>query len=369
MKAVRIIAIALLVYVGIVAAFESLLGYYQPSSQGTIVITTTDADGETQDRVVSRLESNGELYVAANHWPRAWYRQALADPNVDITSGGERRPYLAVPVGGEEHTRVNREHPVGLVGRLLMGFPPRRFVRFDLLSGGEATVEDGAPASSDGHVFTYTTIDRTPDSDGVLTLLESTVLPTLAEAGAAPYSIWLPPGNLDAAQASDSDRFGRGFAGLGDEQLGVMLAWPEADLDVQALDDALSAVEGITAVATLTYDPLYLADGLQVPTGRGFYVHREERYQPEDAPEAVRLSRAAWETWEPAWGTIVAGVFQERGEPADVARLVRIVWYRDFQHWVTTRQGEPESRRFFRARSELQLEGSGVAIATDRLVR
>ena len=114
---------------------------------------------------------------------------------------------------------------------------------------------------------------------------------------------------------------------------------------MQALDDALSAVEGVTAVTTLTYDPLYLADGLQVPTGRGFYVHREERYRPEDAPEAVRLSRAAWETWEPAWGTVVTGVFQERGEPADVARLVRIVWYRDFQHWVTIRQGEPESRR------------------------
>jgi hypothetical protein len=146
MKAVRIIAIALLVYVGIVAAFESLLGYSQPSSQGTIVITTTDADGETQDRVVSRLESDGALYAAANHWPRAWYRQALADPNVDITSGGERRPYLAVPVSGEEHTRVNREHPVGFGGRMLMGFPPRRFVRFDPRSGGDATEDGGAPS-------------------------------------------------------------------------------------------------------------------------------------------------------------------------------------------------------------------------------
>ena len=79
MRAVRIIAILVLVYAGLVVAFESLLGYYQPSSQGTIVITTTDADGETHDRVVSRLDSDGQLYVAANHWPRAWYNQALAN--------------------------------------------------------------------------------------------------------------------------------------------------------------------------------------------------------------------------------------------------------------------------------------------------
>ena len=130
-KAARTILILVLVYAGIVIVFESLLGYYQPSSQGTIVITTTDADGETHDRVVSRLESNGQLYVAANHWPRAWYNQALAEPNVYITSDGERSAYLAVPVSGAEHDRINRDKPVGLVGRILMGFPPRRFVRFE----------------------------------------------------------------------------------------------------------------------------------------------------------------------------------------------------------------------------------------------
>ena len=142
MRAVRIITVLLLVYAGIVVAFESLLGYYQPASQGTIVITTTDADGETRDRVVSRLESNGQFYVAANHWPRAWYNQVLAEPNVYITSDGERRAYLAIPVSGEEHDRINRDNPVGLVGRILMGFPPRRFVRFEPRPGDEVTLED-----------------------------------------------------------------------------------------------------------------------------------------------------------------------------------------------------------------------------------
>ena len=225
-----------------------------------------------------------------------------------------------------------------------------------------------AQTDGSGHVFTYSVIQTTSDRNAVLAQLETAVIPMMLREGATQYSVWLPV-ELDGDVARDMDRFGRGFAGLSDAELGLMLAWPEAAVDLDALDDALSKLGGVGAVTTRAYDPLYLSDGLRVPTGRGFYVHREERYRPEDAPEAVRLSRAAWETWEPAWGTIVTGVFQERGEPADVARLVRIVWYRDFQHWVTTRQGEPESRRFFRARSELQLEGSGVAIATDRLIR
>ncbi len=233
------------------------------------------------------------------------------------------------------------------------------------LPSADSDVEVG----SGGHVFSYSTIETTSSRDDVLAQLESDVTPVMVEAGATPYAVWLPPELPDGDLASEADRFGRGFAGLRDEQLGFMLAWSEPDLDVQAVDDALTSVEGVAAVTTLTYDPLYLSDGLRVSTRRGFYVHREERYRPEDAAEAVRLSKAAWETWEPAWGTVVTGVFRERGEPADVARLVRIVWYRDFQHWVETREGEPESRRFFRARSELQLEGSGVAIATDRLVR
>lgn len=131
MKAIRVIAIIAVVWVGLVFVFESFLGFYQPSSQGTIVITTTDANGEAHDRVVSRLESRGRLFIAANHWPRAWYNQALANPNVFITADGERTAYRAVPVTSGEHDRLSREHPVGILGRILMGFPPRRFVRMD----------------------------------------------------------------------------------------------------------------------------------------------------------------------------------------------------------------------------------------------
>lgn len=131
MKVVKIIGILALVYVGIVVVFESLLGYYQPAGQETLVITTTDGKGNTHDRVLSRLESNGQLYVAANHWPRGWYNRALENPRVQVTLDGEKVDYLAVAVNDEEHGRVDREHSLGIVIRILTGFPPRYFVRLD----------------------------------------------------------------------------------------------------------------------------------------------------------------------------------------------------------------------------------------------
>ena len=133
MKVIKLIAILLLVYVGIVAAFESLIGYFQPAGQSTLVISTTDEDGDANDRVLARLDSNGQLYVAANHWPRAWYNQALENPNVEVSLDGEMAAYLAVPVTEEEHNRVDSEHALGLVVRILTGFPPRYFVRLDPL--------------------------------------------------------------------------------------------------------------------------------------------------------------------------------------------------------------------------------------------
>ena len=131
MKAVKIIAILILVYVGIVVTFESLIGYFQPAGQSTLVITTTDEDGDTNDRVLARLESNGQTFVAANHWPRAWYRQVLKNPAVQVAFEGKKNNYVAVPASDEEHNRVNSENSHSIVFKLLTGFPPRYFVRLD----------------------------------------------------------------------------------------------------------------------------------------------------------------------------------------------------------------------------------------------
>ena len=131
MKTLKIVAILVLVYVGIVVAFESLIGYFQPTAGSTLVITTVDQDETPHDRVVSRLESDSQLYVAANHWPRAWYNRALENPEVQVTLDGEKGDYRAVPVTGAEHDRVDGENSLGLVFRILTGFPPRYFVRLD----------------------------------------------------------------------------------------------------------------------------------------------------------------------------------------------------------------------------------------------
>ncbi len=131
MKAVKIIAIVFGAYVALVAAFESSLGYLQPTSEGTLVISVTDERGDAHSRVVSRLESGGHLYVAANHWPRAWYRQALEHPEVQVVQGGATADYRAVPVTGDEHDRVNGENRLPFVVRVLTGFPPRYFLRLD----------------------------------------------------------------------------------------------------------------------------------------------------------------------------------------------------------------------------------------------
>ena len=110
MKAVKRIALLILVYIGIIVAFESLLGFFQPAGEGTLVITTSDADGTPHDRVLARLESNGQLFVAANHWPRGWYKRTIENPSVQVTLDGVTGTYIAVPVTDEEHDRVNGEH-------------------------------------------------------------------------------------------------------------------------------------------------------------------------------------------------------------------------------------------------------------------
>ena len=130
-KPVKVILIVFVAYAGLVAVFASVFGIFQPERENTLVITTTDADGDTHDRVLARLDSNDELFVAANQWPRAWYRRALENPNVQVRLAGQIGDYLAVPATDEEHDRLQREHSTGIMFRLMMGFAPRYFFRLE----------------------------------------------------------------------------------------------------------------------------------------------------------------------------------------------------------------------------------------------
>jgi hypothetical protein len=109
------------------------VGVFQPENIGgpTIVITTTDADGTSHDRVLSPIDDGAQLFVAANHWPRAWYRRALENPNVKVTRDGETSDHLAVPVSEAERERLFEEHGFPWLAYLFTGFAPREFLRLD----------------------------------------------------------------------------------------------------------------------------------------------------------------------------------------------------------------------------------------------
>lgn len=139
MRALKLLLILLAAYAGLVIAFESLVGFMgkRQAEQGIepgeswLVITTTDAHARQHDTVVAGVESGGHLYVAANHWPRAWYDRAVAHPDVETHRGGVRTAMHAVPVTGEERDRIAADYKIPWVVRLLTGFPPRRFLRLD----------------------------------------------------------------------------------------------------------------------------------------------------------------------------------------------------------------------------------------------
>ena len=133
--ATKILAWTLVAYAVLVVGFESLLGYYQPRGEENLVITLTKDDGTKKQRVLSLFESQGELYLAANHWPRAWFDQVLQNPNVHIEFGGahaeQSGDYTATQVEGAAHDQVLNDNRLPFFARFLMGFPPREFVRLD----------------------------------------------------------------------------------------------------------------------------------------------------------------------------------------------------------------------------------------------
>ncbi|MEM7079649.1 MAG: nitroreductase/quinone reductase family protein [Pseudomonadota bacterium] len=114
------------------------IGLNQAKLEGSgipmLVITTTDEDGTADSRRLARIESKGKLYVSAHHWWRGWYHRAVANPNVSVEIDGVTATYLAVPVSGAEFDQVAADFPLGVVIRILMGFPPPRdILRLDLV--------------------------------------------------------------------------------------------------------------------------------------------------------------------------------------------------------------------------------------------
>ena len=87
---------------------------------------TADPSGETQGRMLARLEHAGRLDVSAHHSPRGWYRRAVAQPDAEAEIDGVVADCTAVPVVGDEFERVAASFPPPLGVRFLKGFPPDR---------------------------------------------------------------------------------------------------------------------------------------------------------------------------------------------------------------------------------------------------
>ena len=121
-----------LIYVGYVAYFEASLAYRQPQGRTSLVIATFN-NGDRHERVLRLEQIDGNNYIAANHWPRAWYRQSLRNPDVEVKMPGteEFAPFTAVPLEGAELDRISDIYSFGFNFRFQTGFPPRRFLRLD----------------------------------------------------------------------------------------------------------------------------------------------------------------------------------------------------------------------------------------------
>jgi F420H(2)-dependent quinone reductase len=138
MRLIKWLGIALVAYVGLVVAFECLVGFMGKreaqsgvlSNERWIVISTSDSGG-SRDTVIAGVELDDHLYVAANHWPRGWYRRAIQNPDVEVMRGGEKKPYRAVPLSGDEEVHVASQYVLPFAVRFLTGFPPRSFLRLD----------------------------------------------------------------------------------------------------------------------------------------------------------------------------------------------------------------------------------------------
>ena len=131
-KPAKIVIGILIGYVGLIVAFEAMMGILQPETGQVLKITTTGDDGVANDRVVSWLDDDGTVYVSANHWPRAWYNEAVANPQVRVSIDGQAGDYLAVRVEDDaEWERLDTKFGHPFLFRLITGFPPRLFLRLD----------------------------------------------------------------------------------------------------------------------------------------------------------------------------------------------------------------------------------------------
>ena len=225
---------------------------------------------------------------------------------------------------------------------------------FSMTASGQSAQE-----SPESLYFSYTHVTLSQSSSAPEADLSAFIAAIAEEVGGAVYAIWSP------VELSE----GAPFSGLNSGEYIAMLRfdspkYPSADQLNKRFSQALQAHQ----VTTRIYAPVDLRIVGALSTPEGFYVHRDEHYSLEDMNSAVSLSQRAWSTWEAYWQVKVVGLFRQIDEDEDVAKLNRIVWYPSYEHWQATRNNsDTQSAERFRERRQLLIEGSGAAVATNRL--
>ena len=115
-------------YAFLVLLIETLVWRLQPPLEGALTLIVNPGLGSQIERRLDSYEFKGNLYVSSNHWFRAWYKAALANPIVKVVRGGVVREYRAEVVQGDEHKTVLSHYRMGFVLRLLCGFAPSKFL-------------------------------------------------------------------------------------------------------------------------------------------------------------------------------------------------------------------------------------------------
>ena len=224
------------------------------------------------------------------------------------------------------------------------------------LLSSHAHAQDSGP---DTQFFTHTIFSvvnsETMSAEGIQVVIDLVA----AEAGGSVYAIW---NSVTLAE-------GAPFNGLVENDFIAMLSFDSGSTSVRdRVDSLFKENTRIVGSDTKLYYPVDLRVSGTASTPKGFYVHRDEHYPIDAMNTAVSLSQRAWTTWEDYWQVKVVGLFRQVDDEQGVAKLNRIVWYPSYEAWQSTRNNtDAQSRDRFRERRQLLIEGSGVAVATNRL--
>ncbi len=225
-----------------------------------------------------------------------------------------------------------------------------------LSSHANAQDSDSGP---DTQFYTYTNFSVVSSESMSAEGIQAAIDLVAAEAGGSVYAIW-----NSVVLADDAP-----FNGLVENDVIAMLSFDSGSTSVvDRLDSLFKENTRIVGPVTKLYYSVDLRVSGTVSTPKGFYVHRDEHYPIDAMNTAVSLSQRAWETWEDYWQVKVVGLFRQVDDEQGVAKLNRIVWYPSYEVWQSTRNNtDAQSRDRFRERRQLLIEGSGVAVATNRL--